>query len=398
MKTDAENTVSFQKLFQTIKPNLFIDTHTTNGADYQYVMTLLPGPLERFPIADRNFLQGWLQNITQTNHKKVKTGPYVNVWGKTPDTGFAAFRQTANFSGGYTALYSVPAITLETHMFKPYPQRVEATVVTLQTILEAAIKFKKPLLNIGWQESKTPDYYPTAWRLDSSAFKTIDFEGFEAEFYTSVLTGQKTYRYNRNKPKTFPIKIYDTYMAADSVKKPNHYVLHFGQQRVASILRLNGLPVVQLAKDTTITCSVQYVRNLKSAAQPYEGHFQHSSFDLEERTITEQFYAGDFLVYTTAVGSDFAFEALEPQCEGSFFRWNFFDTYLQQKEWFSSYIFEEKAIAYLNQNLGVKAEFEKKRAEDATFAADHFGQLYWIYKQTPYYEKEHMRIPVFRVF
>jgi hypothetical protein len=174
--------------------------------------------------------------------------------------------------------------------------------------------------------------------------------------------------------------------------------LHFGQQRVASILRLNGLPVVQLAKDTTITCSVQYVRNLKSAAQPYEGHFQHSSFDLEERTITEQFYAGDFLVYTTAVGSDFAFEALEPQCEGSFFRWNFFDTYLQQKEWFSSYIFEEKAIAYLNQNLGVKAEFEKKRAEDATFAADHFGQLYWIYKQTPYYEKEHMRIPVFRVF
>jgi hypothetical protein len=363
-------------------------------------MTLLPGPIERYKKADQSFMKSWLKGIFEANNKKVKTGPYVNIWGKTPEAGFAAFVQNANFSGGYAALYNVPAITLETHMFKPYAERVEATHATLQTILTSAVKFKRQLVGMNWtHESAREDYYPTSWKLDSALFSTINFQGFEAEFYKSPLTGQNTYRYNRDKPKAFPVRIYDNYVVADSIKKPRFYLLHFGQSKVAKHLRHNGYNLISLKGDTMITCRVQYVSNLKSVQQPYEGHYQHTAFTLEEREIMEHFLAGDFLIEVKAnQHSDYIFEALEPQCQGSFFRWNFFDTFLQQKEWFSGYIFEEKAIAYLNQNPGLKAEFEKKKAEDAAFAADHFGQLYWIYKQTPYYEKEHMRIPVFRVY
>jgi hypothetical protein len=398
MKCDAANTRSFQYVFQRVKPNLLIDTHTTNGADYQYVMTLLPGPTERFPKEDQLFLNSWVKGLMEANNKKVKTGPYVNVWGQTPEAGFEAFRQNANLSGGYAALFNVPAITLETHMFKPYAERVEATQTTLQTILESAINFKKQLVELNWSKpySQTK-FYPTAWKLDSTTFSTVNFKGFEAEFYTSPLTGQKTYHYNRAKPKTFSVRIYDKYVPADSIIKPQFYLLHFGQNKACDALERNGAKFISLKKDTIVTCRVQYVSNIKSAQQPYEGHFQHSNFALEEREISELFKAGDFLIEVNQ-NSNYIFEALEAKSEGSFFRWNFFDTYLQQKEWFSAYVFEEKAIAFLAENPEVNTEFEKKRAVEPAFAADHFAQLYWIYRQTPYYEKEHMRIPVFRVY
>ena len=400
MKCDAANSRTFQEVFQLIKPNLLIDTHTTNGADYQYVMTLLPGPIERFPKEDQPFLNSWVKGLMEANNKKVKTGPYVNVWGVTPQPGFEAFRQSANLSGGYAALFRVPAITLEAHMFKTYAERVEATQKTLQTILESAIKFKKQFTALNWSDfGKQKKYYPTSWKLDSSTFSTMSFQGFESEFYTSSLTGQKTYKYNRNKPQTFPVKIYDKFIPADSARKPQYYLLHFGQSEVAEQLMRNGAQMVSLDHDTLINCTVQYVSNIKSNTQPYEGHFQHKSFEIEERKISEKFLAGDFIIEINPThNSDYIFEALEPNCEGSFFRWNYFDTYLQQKEWFSAYVFEEKAIEFLNTNPEIKTAFEKKRAEEPAFAADHFGQLYWIYRQTPYYEKEHMRIPVFRVY
>ncbi len=367
VKGDAKNTIAFQMLFQGIKPDLLIDTHATNGADYQYVMTLLPGPIERFSPKNQSALRKWMLNIERANNKKVKTAPYVSVWGKTPDPGYVAYRQTANLSGGYAALFGVPAITLETHMFKSYPDRVEATLVTLNTITNSAIENSEMLQAMTWQRQGQADEYPTAWKVDSSNYRDLTFLGFEAETYTSGLTGQKTYRYNREKPKTVPIKIYDRWVGVEAVKKPRYYFFHAGQYRVIDALWRNGIKLQTLEKDTVVVSDVQYVSNLKSNTSPYEGHFNHQSFDLETKQVSEQFYAGDWMIDVSAQHNNYLFEVLEPQCEASFFRWNYFDTYLQQKEWFSSYIFEEKAIEFLKANPGIKAAFKQKKAEEEDF-------------------------------
>ena len=41
IKTDSRNSQSFQQIFNAWKPEVFIDNHTSNGADYQYVITLI---------------------------------------------------------------------------------------------------------------------------------------------------------------------------------------------------------------------------------------------------------------------------------------------------------------------------------------------------------------------
>ena len=41
IKADSKNAQSFNQLFAQLQPDVFIDNHTTNGADYQYVMSLI---------------------------------------------------------------------------------------------------------------------------------------------------------------------------------------------------------------------------------------------------------------------------------------------------------------------------------------------------------------------
>ena len=41
IKADTKNTRAFYEIFQTVKPDIFVDTHVSNGADYQYTLTHL---------------------------------------------------------------------------------------------------------------------------------------------------------------------------------------------------------------------------------------------------------------------------------------------------------------------------------------------------------------------
>jgi hypothetical protein len=89
-------------------------------------------------------------------------------------------------------------------------------------------------------------------------------------------------------------------------------------------------------------------------------------------------------------------EMLEPLGYDSFFAWNYFDTILQMKEYFSSYVFEDLAAEYLKDHPEVREELEAKKSEDEKFAKNARSQLFFVYQKMPNYEPEHMRYPVFK--
>jgi hypothetical protein len=41
IKADSRNALAFEKILNTWNPEIFLDNHTSDGADYQYVMTLI---------------------------------------------------------------------------------------------------------------------------------------------------------------------------------------------------------------------------------------------------------------------------------------------------------------------------------------------------------------------
>jgi hypothetical protein len=90
---------------------------------------------------------------------------------------------------------------------------------------------------------------------------------------------------------------------------------------------------------------------------------------------------------------------LEPTTEDSYFAWNFMDGYLQQKEYFSPYVFEDYAADLLRKNPQLKSEFEAKRIADDNFAKDAWQQLFFIYQRSPLFEElTFMRLPVYKMY
>ena len=57
VKCDSENAKSFAKIFQEWDPDIFLDTHTTNGSDHQYSITLIAPQPDMFPQTQEKFLR-----------------------------------------------------------------------------------------------------------------------------------------------------------------------------------------------------------------------------------------------------------------------------------------------------------------------------------------------------
>ena len=401
MKMDSKNARAFRAIMNQIDPDIIVDTHSTNGADYQYSMTLIPYQHEKWPDVLAREYVNWFEELFHSLNDSILAQYYVNVWNKTPEDGFSAFEVTSIFSGGYSGLYRTFNLTTEAHVFKSYPERVKSTMATLDAILAASNNNSDRIIKAR-KEALTEDYrlneYAVSWELDSSHSFKLPFKGFEAEFFTSELTGQERYRYNRSRPITFETNFYPTYKPAKSVQIPEYYLLKRGQWKVIENLTDAGVYMNEFKNDTTMSVWVDYVADIEHSTQPYEGHFPHLNFTIAQKEVLQVFEKGDWIIPVRQPAIRFILEALEPQTPGSLFRWNYFDTYLQQKEWFSSYFFEEKALDFLKENPEISKEFNLKKQTDETFKNNAFAQLYWIYKQTPYYEKEHMRIPVFRIF
>lgn len=129
IKMDSKNMFTFAKIYQALEPDVFVDTHVSNGADYQYTLTLIHSMKERMSPGMYNlFNQKYIPYLTETLKKKGwDWSPYVETKGETPESGIEAFNDLPRYAQGYGTLFNALSITVETHMLKPFPQRVQAT-------------------------------------------------------------------------------------------------------------------------------------------------------------------------------------------------------------------------------------------------------------------------------
>ncbi len=140
IKMDTRNARTFARIFHSVNPDVFVDTHVSNGADYQYTLThlftqpdKLGGPLGSFLKDD--FLPELKDSLASRGRDIT---PYVNVHDRPPDDGFTQFLDTPRYSTGYAALWNTLGVMVETHMLKPYDDRVKATYDFLYSMIEVA--------------------------------------------------------------------------------------------------------------------------------------------------------------------------------------------------------------------------------------------------------------------
>ncbi|MEM6876949.1 MAG: hypothetical protein AAF544_00215 [Bacteroidota bacterium] len=150
-------------------------------------------------------------------------------------------------------------------------------------------------------------------------------------------------------------------------------------------------------QDTIMTVEHYYIEDFNTRDRPYEGHYMHSNVQLRKVQREWTYRAGDFYIPTDQDAVRYIVETLEPQAPDSYFAWNFFDAVLQQKEGFSSYVFEDVAADYLDKNPAIAEELQAAIASDPDLATNGRAQLEFIYKRSPWYEPTAHLYPVARV-
>ena len=402
IKADSKNAKAFAKVFHLVKPDVFIDNHVSNGADYQYTLThlftqhdKLSGDLGEYL---HNILQPKLEQ--QLADKNWDITPYVNVFNNVPEKGFSQFMDYPRYSTGYTTLFNTLGMMVETHMLKPYKQRVEGTYELMKTminIVNTESKNIKKLRKEAFNKAYTNNLYPLDWKIDTTNQTTLKFKGYEGETITSDVTGLQRLKYDRNQPFTKDVVYNNYFKPTTKVKIPKAYIIPKGWWPILERLKMNNIEMKPLENDSIISVESYKIEKFETRKSPYEGHYQHYNTTVTSSIINITFKKGDILVKTDQYGMRYLMETLEPSAPDSFFNWNFFDTVLQQKEGFSPYVWEDKALDFLNQNPEIKKEFDSIKSTNKSFATNWYEQLDWIHKQSPNYEKAHLQYPIYRI-
>ncbi|MFN3694244.1 MAG: M14 family metallopeptidase, partial [Ignavibacterium sp.] len=291
MKADSPEMRAMLVLVSTWNPDFIIDTHTTDGADYQYSVTY---QVERFSNADSQIAH-WLSKkfVSYLENKVTEKGflifPYVSLknWQAGLDSGITDWASSPRLSTGYFALRNRPSLLVETHMIKPYKERVYSTKAVLETTFEFIKNNASELVELNQQADKNSvieffhnkNFLPIKFNL-SEKFNEVLFKGYEYKKEFSEISASEKIVYT-NIPKEFTVKYFQDVFAVDSLQIPDYYIIPAEWSSLVDRMAFHGIKYFKSDYDTTVIVERYRFSNVKYANNSYEGR-QRVSFDLEK--------------------------------------------------------------------------------------------------------------------
>jgi len=402
VKLDARETQSLIRLFHKLDPDVFIDNHVSDGADYQHVVTLLSTQHDKLGGEVGKYMHNTLEPLIYKDMKQkgYDLVPYVNDFDKTPDQGWVEFYEPARFSSGFAALFQTFAFVPETHMLKPYWERVQSTYALLRTfisITSAHIDDIKEARRADRKQLMAATTYHLHWVADTTRFDKVTFKGYAAGYKPSEVSGLPRLYYDHTKPYVKQVNFYNHFVSTDTITYAAAYVVPGQWHDVIIRLKWNGVAMQHLDKDTVMEVNVCHIDNYETVPRPYEKHYLHKNVKVHWIRQSIPVVKGDYIVAIRQPAKRYITEVLEPTGTDAFLAWGFFDGILQQKEYYSDYVFEDDAARILKKNSSLKQRLNEKKKTDAVFAKSASQQLDFIYNNSPYHEPEYMQYPVYRI-
>ena len=404
-KAEAPEMQAMIKLYNAWDPDMVMDNHTTNGADYQYTVSY---GLEYFPSLANNLVTLIRKDFLPFLYEKVEgagwlMSPYVSFKNNKVSDGIVEWASSPRFTNGYSASRNRISFLVETHMMKPYKDRVFGTY----ECIKAAALF----LSINGKEvieaNKSADgsvraftgenarWVPIKFVLRDSTTKKFHFKGIEAVTEKSTVSGAEKTVYTGKKVE-FDIPHYDDVYVADSILLPAGYIIPKEYKNIAEKLALHGIKVEEVKRDEKAKVEVTTFRDFKFAERPFEGRTRVSyRYDTETMEMTVP--AGSFYVDSRQKTFKLIATLLEPKSDDSYVSWGYFNQIFEMKEYYEDYVMERVALEMFEKDPALKAEFEQKVASDEKFRNDPDARLSWLYRRSPYFDKKYCVYPVLRV-
>jgi hypothetical protein len=400
-KADCPEMQAWLRLWNAWQPDFLVDVHATDGADYQYTLTY---GIERHGNLEAG-LTAWLDRYIAAMEPRMGASgfaiaPYVSfrAW-HDPRSGLDSWVAGPRYSQGYAAIRNRPALLIETHMLKPYPERVRATRAMLEHTLAHLADTRDELLALvaaADRKAASPELRAVPLALDwgpSETSSDFRFQGVEYEKVTSELSGGDYFVYHADRPATFTVPFFDQPQVSVSAALPEAYLVPPEWSEVLERLALHGVAMRRLREPVELSVRGWRVRDPRWQERPYEGRHPLTC-ELEPLREQRTFPAGTAVIDLAQPSARAAAHGLEPTAPDAFLRWGFFDAAMTRVEYVESYVIEKMMAEMVAADPGLLAELAAAKAADPELAADPWAIRYWFYARTPYYDQRAHIYPV----
>lgn len=428
LKADTVETRAFLRLFDRWRPDLMVDNHVSDGADYQYDTTYQfnDGPT-LFPG-----LSAWITRRLEPYmvDSVSAAGPVIGRYltfadPNDPARGALAGQDTPRFSTGYLALQSRPGLLVEMHMLKDYATRVRGNYELLRAVLEAVNRDADELLRLNREADEATIAAPrqpearVPLRLEATGeTEPFSFRGYRAHHSLSEVSGTRRVEYSRE-PVTFTLPRQTTLRVTHSVTVPAAYIVPAQWTAVIDVLAAHGLTLRRTQQPWSGEVETYRCDTVSWSSRPFEGRtvvaltatspletggaFDQSAESAAPagrcRTVREKldFPAGSVVVPMNQRAAKVAVHFLEPEAPDSAVAWGFFNAIFEQKEAPEPYVMETLAREMMAKDSALKAEFEAKVQADRNFAASPAARLDFFFRRSAWWDPYQGRYPVGRL-
>ncbi|HEV8133634.1 MAG TPA: M14 family metallopeptidase [Pyrinomonadaceae bacterium] len=405
MKADTPETRSWLRLWNHWQPDLFIDCHVTDGADYRCNITYHHehhSGIDRGVLAwEREVFGGKVVPATEAAGNVISW--YLEfIDNRDLKLGTRDFNGSPRFSTGYAPLRNRPGILIETHMIKDYQSRVIGTYDFLRSALYEVNLDPSRLIEVGRKADDqamrlldSDSLYPLDFTLTDEV-TPLELKAFSYVTEESDISGDLRVIFGRE-PLDLTVPMYQTFAVTKTVKPPRAYVIPLQWQSVIDVVKAHGLQTRELSDTTSMNVESYRFTNVEWPSEPFEGRHM-PRFELE--TIIEErvFAAGSVIVPLEQPLARVALNLLEPAAPDSLARWGFFNAVFEEKEYAEHYVLEELARQMMRNDPSLADEFVRAIAEDPEFASNPAERLRFFYKRSPYWDPQMNLYPVGRVF
>lgn len=400
VKADAPEMRSWLKLWQRWQPDLFMDIHTTDGADYQYDLTwYLEDPHKLDPA-----VSAWQQDLFV--HKVMpayeKRGHLSSIYlelkdDRDPRKGIENFGSGPRFSTGYVALRNRPALLVETHMLKPYEVRVRGTYDLVELTLEQVAKDTGALLAANRQAdadviARAGDAQarvPLTFKPDPTS-TPFEFKGYRFSITHSDISNSDWIQYDPSHKQSYTIPNWNGLLPDVSITPPAAYAIPAQWTAIIDRLDAHGIVYRRLARPIRVKAAAYRLDQPQWASKPFEGHLMLRDFQLTDTTREVALPAGSVIVPMDQRAANVAIQLLEPQAPDSLLRWGYLNAIFEPKEYGEPRVLEKLARDMLAKDPSLKAEFERKLRDDAAFAASPEARLSFFFERSPWYATQNV--------
>jgi len=401
IKADAGEMKAQLRLLHLFKPDFFFDNHTTDGADYQYSLTLgVPwGPT--LPEKMAAWQRGFYENVkAKCDSAGVLTAPYFELADRSdPAKGISVEDFGPRYANGYLTAMNRPSVLVETHMLKPYKQRVEATyqvmVEAIRYCASQAKELKQMIREADAADATTQPGHPfvVSSKLTDET-EPFTFLGYRYAPVDSPITGAKVAHWEHD-PVNTETTVKWNYAPDVTVEAAAGYAVPAPWTDVIDRLLLHGIRFTRLTKPMKATFETYVFKEVSFPKNPFESRFM-PSYKVERITEERTLPIGSAIIPIDQAPAKLIVNLLEPEAPDSFARWGFFNTIFERKEYAEDYALEPIARKLLEDDTQLKADFEE-RLKDPAFAGSPSARLAWLFDRSPWADSRLNKYPVVRL-